>query len=100
MNDAWDPTKDGEEDVDQKITTASTLEEDTQRWEEEGKDDLADVAAGNGALVLMPVCQCLPAAPRLRANNVQQLGGAGRDKKTYEAVKGILSDGGVERRCG
>lgn len=44
MNDAGNVTEDGEQDVDQKITTAATLEEDTQRWEEDGKDDLADIA--------------------------------------------------------
>jgi hypothetical protein len=43
MNDAWDVTEDGKQDVDQKITAAATLEEDTQRWEDDGKDDLADV---------------------------------------------------------
>jgi hypothetical protein len=44
MDDAGDITEDGEQDVDQKIATAATLEEDTKRWEDDGKDDLADVA--------------------------------------------------------
>ena len=30
--------------VDQKVCTAATLEEDTERWEEDGQDDLDDVA--------------------------------------------------------
>ena len=37
-------TKDGEEDVDEEISTASALEEDSERREEDGNDDLADVA--------------------------------------------------------
>ena len=44
MNDAGNKTKNGEQDIDQKITTAATLEEDTQRREEDGKDDFADIA--------------------------------------------------------
>jgi hypothetical protein len=44
MNDAGNVTEDGEQDVDQKITTAATLEEDSQRGEDDGKDDLADIA--------------------------------------------------------
>jgi hypothetical protein len=36
--------EDGEEDVDQDVSTASALEKDTKRWEEDGEDDLADVA--------------------------------------------------------
>jgi hypothetical protein len=43
MNDAGNVTEDGQQDVDQKITTTAALEEDTQRWEDDGKDDLADV---------------------------------------------------------
>jgi hypothetical protein len=44
MNDAGNKTKNGEQNIDQKITTAATLEEDTQRREEDGKDDFADIA--------------------------------------------------------
>jgi hypothetical protein len=46
VNDAGDVAKDGEQDVDQQVRTATTLEEDTNRREEDGKDDLADVAVG------------------------------------------------------
>jgi hypothetical protein len=45
VDDTRDVTQDGEQDVDEQIGTASALEEDTQRWQENGKDDLADVAA-------------------------------------------------------
>lgn len=41
---AWKLTEDSEEDVDEEISTAATLEEDTQRGEDDGKDDLADIA--------------------------------------------------------
>lgn len=36
----------GQEDVDEEISTAAALEEDTQRRQEDGKQDLADVAGG------------------------------------------------------
>jgi len=38
--------EDGQEDVDQEVGAASALEEDAERREEDGKDDLADVAGG------------------------------------------------------
>jgi hypothetical protein len=37
-------TQDGEEDVDEEVGTAATLEEDTHGREDDGKEDLADVA--------------------------------------------------------
>jgi hypothetical protein len=51
VNDTRNVTKDGEEDVDQEIRAATTLEEDTERWEDDGKDDLADVADNDPVLV-------------------------------------------------
>lgn len=47
MNDTRDITQDGEQDVDEQVGAATTLEEDTQRWQENGKDDLANVAVGS-----------------------------------------------------
>lgn len=44
VDDSGNVTQDGEEDVDEEIGAAATLEEDTERWEEDGEDDLADVA--------------------------------------------------------
>jgi len=44
VNDTGNVTEDGEEDVDQEIRAATALEEDTERWEDDSKDDLADVA--------------------------------------------------------
>ena len=40
-------TQDGQQDVDEQVATASSLKEDTERWEDDGDDDLADVAAAN-----------------------------------------------------
>jgi hypothetical protein len=37
-------TEDGQENVDEEVGVATTLEEDTQRWEHDGEDNLADVA--------------------------------------------------------
>lgn len=39
-----DVTEDGQQDVDEEVGVATALEEDTQRWEDDGKKDLADVA--------------------------------------------------------
>jgi hypothetical protein len=39
-------TENGQEDVDEEISIAAALEEDTQRREDDGKKDLADVAGG------------------------------------------------------
>lgn len=44
MNDAGNVTKDGQQNVDEEIGTATTLKEDTKRREDDGKDDLADIA--------------------------------------------------------
>ena len=46
VNDTRNVTEDGQQDVDEEISIAATLEEDTQRWEDDGKKDLADIACG------------------------------------------------------
>ncbi len=38
--------EDGQEDVNQEVGTTPALEEDAERREDDGKDDLADVAGG------------------------------------------------------
>lgn len=43
VDDAWDVTKDGQQDVDKEISIASALEEHTEGWDEDGEDDLDDV---------------------------------------------------------
>lgn len=46
VDDSWDVTEDGQQDVDTDVSTATSLEEDTQRWEDDGEDDLANVGCG------------------------------------------------------
>ena len=47
VNDTGQPTQDGQTDVDQQVTTTSALQEDTQRRQDDGKDDLADITVGS-----------------------------------------------------
>lgn len=44
MNDSGNVTKNCQEDVDEEVSTATTLKEDTKRRKNDGKNDLADVA--------------------------------------------------------
>jgi hypothetical protein len=44
VDDSGTVTKDGQQDVDEEISTTAALEEDTKRREEDGDDDLDDVA--------------------------------------------------------
>ena len=44
MDDTGYVTQDCQEDIDQQVGSATTLQEDTKRWEEDGNDDLADIA--------------------------------------------------------
>jgi hypothetical protein len=50
-------TQDGQQDVDEEVGVAAALEEDTQRRDEDGEDDLDDVA----------VCPSLADTPLLRS---------------------------------
>lgn len=44
VDDTGDITQDGEKDVDEEVTSTSTFEENTQRWEDDGNDDFADIS--------------------------------------------------------
>ena len=44
MNDTWEIPKAGEQDVDEEVTVTTTLEEDADGWQEDGKNDFANVA--------------------------------------------------------
>jgi len=44
VNNARNVTQDCQQDVDEQVCTATTLKENTQRWQKDSKDDLADVA--------------------------------------------------------
>jgi len=46
VDDTGNVTQDGEENVDAEVGTAAALKEDTDGREDDGKDDLADVAGG------------------------------------------------------
>jgi len=46
VDDSRNVTKDCQQNVDEEISTAPSLKEDTKRWENDGKNDLADVACG------------------------------------------------------
>ena len=44
VDDTRDVAQDRQEDVDEEIGIATAFEEDTKRWENDGEDDLADIA--------------------------------------------------------
>lgn len=48
MDDTRDPSQDRQTDIDQEVSTTSALQEDTQRRQNDGEDDLADVTINNG----------------------------------------------------
>jgi hypothetical protein len=48
VDDAGNVTQNRQQDVDEEVGIASTLEEHTQRREDNGEDDLDDVASGEG----------------------------------------------------
>lgn len=53
VNDTRNVTQNGQTDVDQQVSTTSALQEDAQRRQDDGKDDLADVT-NRSMLVLGP----------------------------------------------
>lgn len=46
MDNTRDVTQDGQQNVDEEVGITTSLEEDTERWEDDGKNDLADIASG------------------------------------------------------
>ena len=44
VDDTRDVAQDRQEDVDEEIGIATALEEYTKRWEDDGENDLADIA--------------------------------------------------------
>lgn len=46
MDDTREVTQDCEKDVDQEVCTAASLEEDTDGRQNDGKNNLADIASG------------------------------------------------------
>lgn len=45
MDDAWDVSEDGEEDVDAEVDADASLKEDSERRQHNGEDQLDDVGA-------------------------------------------------------
>ena len=68
-------TENGEQDVDEEISIAASLEEDAHRWQENGEDDLDDVAVRRDELVS-------------RGKAIARRGEGG---SAYLPVKGIVS---------
>lgn len=46
MDDTRKVSENCEEDVDPEVSDTTSLKEDTERWEDDGEDDLADVGGG------------------------------------------------------
>jgi len=46
VDDAGNITQNRKQNVDQQVRAAATFEKDTKRWQNDGEDDLYDVAAG------------------------------------------------------
>lgn len=53
VDNTGNPTQDGQTDVDQEVSAASALQEDTQRRQDDGEDDLADIAVKSISSVLL-----------------------------------------------
>jgi len=43
VDDSGNVSQNGQQDVDEEISTTTALEEDTKRWEDDGEDDFADI---------------------------------------------------------
>lgn len=57
MNDTGNITKYSEEDIDQEVGVTASFEEDTKRWNEDGKDDLADVTTSETQSAQISSCK-------------------------------------------
>lgn len=51
MDDTGNVTQDRQQDVDEQVSTASSLKEDTDGGQEDGKNDLEDVTSGESHFV-------------------------------------------------
>ena len=56
MDDTRDVAQYRQEDVDEEVGIATPLKENTKRWDEDGENDLADVAIGQ---IRQPCSLCL-----------------------------------------
>ena len=92
MYDTRDITQDGEQDVDEEVCIATSLKEDTKRWEDDGEDDFANVSVGEtkwsaGAMNQEPGGWAgFLALAQAQAKRTMR-------NRTYDAVKGMMADG-------
>lgn len=63
MDDTRDVAQYREEDIDQKVGIATTLEKDTDWWQKDGENDFANVTV---ATILVTTCSHCAADPRSR----------------------------------
>lgn len=82
MDDTRNPTQDGQTDVDEEVSATATLEEDTQRRQDDGEDDLADVTVGYQVSFSCPIH--LSVRGEREREQVSKFA-------TYEAVNGIVA---------
>lgn len=73
VDDTRDPSQTGQQDVDEQVRTAATLEEDADWWQENGEEHLTDVAGSKVSMLCRRVDQCATASTA-----------------TYDPVKGML----------
>jgi len=46
VDDSRNVSQDGQQNVDEKVCTTSSLKKDTNRWQDDGEDDFDNVASG------------------------------------------------------
>ena len=85
VDDSGNITKDGQQDVDEEVSTTAALEEDTKRREDDGDDDLDDVAEKG-----ISTRRCFDSLDPLELTGAGRRGGEGRES-THDPVKGILA---------
>lgn len=66
MDDTGNVTQNGQQNVDEEIGAAATLEEDTHGREDDGKDDLADVAVVSQYMSCLLVASSSRSSSRIR----------------------------------
>lgn len=85
VNDSGNVTKDGQQDVDEEVSTAAALEEDTKRREDDGDDDLDDVARKKVS-TRRRSCSLSPSGRQEPQKERER-----REEATHDPVKGILA---------
>ena len=92
MDDSGNVAQNGEEDVDEQVGIAAALEEDTERREQDGEDDLADVAAREKSFVSLDMFT-EPHLSQCCVSHSEVMAGGARvetQDQTYLAVKAMI----------